>query len=58
MLLPRRLPFPIRPPARARLARALWRTAGLVLAMLLAYAAWRGYRDPDLLLDLAAFRLC
>jgi hypothetical protein len=44
--------------ARGRLSRAVWHTIGLVLAALLAYAVWRGYQNPDLLLDLGAFRLC
>jgi hypothetical protein len=43
-------------------ARAPWRAArhaiGLLVAALLAYAVWRGYQSPDLLLDLAAWRLC
>ena len=30
---------------------------GVALA-LLAYAVWRGYQSPDLLLDLSTFRLC
>jgi hypothetical protein len=29
-----------------------------VLAALLAYAAWRGYQNPDLLLDFSGLRLC
>ncbi len=43
---------------RARVLRTVRRTVGLVLAVLLAYAVWRGYHHPDLLLDLAAFGLC
>jgi hypothetical protein len=58
MLLSRGFPFSVAVPSRARLARALRRAAGLLLVLLLAYAAWQGYRNPDLLLDLAAFRLC
>jgi len=27
-------------------------------AALLAYAVWRGYQSPDLILDLSALRLC
>jgi len=45
-------------PTRARLARALWHTLGLIAAALLAYAVWRGYQSPDLILDLSALRLC
>ena len=44
--------------ARGGIPRAVWHTIGLVLAVLLAYAVWRGYQNPDLLLDLGAFRLC
>ena len=40
------------------MSRALWHTIGLILALLLAYAIWRGYQAPDFLLDFAAFRLC
>jgi len=36
----------------------MWHTLGLILAGLLAYAFWRGYQNPDLLLDLSALRLC
>jgi len=39
-------------PRRARLA------IGAAIALLLAWLAWQGYRNPDLLLGLAAFRLC
>jgi len=53
---------PLSPPepfgGRARLPRAVWHTVGLIVALLLAYAIWRGYQAPDFLLDLAAFRLC
>jgi hypothetical protein len=50
-------PHPQLPP-RGGIPRAVWHTVGLVLALLLAYAVWRGYQNPDFLLDLAAFRLC
>jgi hypothetical protein len=43
---------------RLRLPRAVWHTIGLILALLLAYAIWRGYQAPDLALDLSALRLC
>jgi len=46
------------PSTRPRVQRATWHTLGLIVAALLAYAIWRGYQNPDLLLDLAAFRLC
>jgi hypothetical protein len=44
--------------ARGRITRAMWHTIGLIVAALLAYALWRGYQNPDLLLDLSALRLC
>jgi hypothetical protein len=44
--------------ARSRTRRALWHTLSLIAAVLLAYAVWRGYQNPDLILDLSALRLC
>jgi hypothetical protein len=35
-----------------------WQLVKVLLAALLAYAIWRGYQNPDLLLDLSALRLC
>lgn len=46
------------PTTRFSLQRATWHTLGLIVAAILAYAVWRGYQNPDLLLDLAALRLC
>jgi hypothetical protein len=46
------------PRTRWTLSRATWHTIGLIVAALLAYAIWRGYQNPDLLLDLSAMRLC
>jgi hypothetical protein len=45
-------------PRRLRIPRAVWHTIGLALAALLAYAVWRGYENPDFLLDLGALRFC
>jgi hypothetical protein len=45
-------------PSRGRFSRVVWHAIGLVLAALLAYAVWRGYQNPDLLLDWGALRLC
>jgi hypothetical protein len=42
----------------AVLPRLILRLAGAATALLLLYAAWQGYRNPDFLLGLAAFRLC
>jgi hypothetical protein len=40
-------------------ARAVVRVLGVVLAALVIYACWRGYRSPDFLLGVgAAFGLC
>ena len=44
--------------AGRRITRAIWHTVGLILATLLAYVAWRGYQNPDLLLELSSLRLC
>ena len=44
--------------ARTTIPRAVWHTVGAILAALLAYAIWRGYQSPDLLLDLGALKLC
>ena len=39
--------------------RLLWRVLAATGALLLAYGAWAGYQNPDLLLNIAsAFRLC
>jgi hypothetical protein len=47
-------------PQRTRWSRSrvVWHTIGLILAALLAYAVWRGYQNPDFLLDLGNLRLC
>ena len=45
---------PVPSPA-ARRARVV---IGAAAVMLLAWLAWQGYRNPDFLLGLAAFRLC
>lgn len=44
--------------ARSRVTRGMWHAMGLVLAALVAYAAWRGYQNPDLVIELSALRLC
>ena len=36
----------------ARVPRLVWHSIGLVIAVLIAWAIWRGYQNPDLLLDL------
>ena len=50
-------PTPTSPkPALSR--RVAWHALGLVVAALLAWLIVRGYRQPELLLDLANMRLC
>jgi hypothetical protein len=47
------------PRVRGPLARRLiGHTLGLVAAALIAWLIFRGYRQPELLLDLASMRLC
>ncbi len=38
--------------------RAVWHLVGLLLAVMLAWLVLRGYRQPELLLDIANLRLC
>lgn len=58
------LPSPwVDPPAAADrpspvTPRLILRLVGAATALALLYAAWQGYRNPDFLLGLAAFRLC
>jgi hypothetical protein len=40
------------------LPRAVWHLVGLLLAVMLAWLVLRGYRQPELLLDIANLRLC
>ena len=43
---------------RARYARVAMHLAGLLAAGVIAWLLWRGWQQPELLLDLAAMRLC
>lgn len=45
-------------PARARFTRVAMHVAGLIAAGVIAWLLWQGYRQPELILDLAAVRLC
>jgi hypothetical protein len=45
-------------PGGSRWSRVARRILAFAAAALLTYAVWRGYQNPDLLLDLANFRLC
>jgi predicted lipase len=38
--------------------RLVWHSLGLIIAVLIAWLVFRGYRQPELLLDLAGMRLC
>jgi len=38
--------------------RTLWHTAGLLIALALAWLILRGYRQPEFLLDFVNLRLC
>jgi hypothetical protein len=46
------------PRSFARVPRRVWHSIGLLIAALVAWAIWRGYQNPDLLLDLGALNLC
>jgi hypothetical protein len=43
---------------RSRYMRVALHLAGLVAAGILAWLLWQGWRQPELLLDFAAMRLC
>jgi hypothetical protein len=45
-------------PWRRRVPPWLWHAIGLALAALLGFLIWRGYQNPDFLLDFGPFRLC
>lgn len=51
-------PNPRSPRFASRATRLVGHSIGFILAALIAWAIWRGYQNPDLLLDLAAFKLC
>jgi hypothetical protein len=38
--------------------RLVWHSLGLIAAALVAWLIFRGYRQPELLLELANMRLC
>lgn len=46
------------PAPRARYLRVATHLAGLLAAGLIAWLLWRGWRQPELLLELANMRLC
>jgi hypothetical protein len=45
-------------PARPRYPRVALHVAGVVAAGVLAWLLWQGWQQPELMLDLAAMRLC
>ncbi|MGI8895574.1 MAG: hypothetical protein ACR2HE_07985 [Casimicrobiaceae bacterium] len=45
-------------PRRFRSHRTVWHTAGLLLALAIAWLMFRAYRQPDLLIDFVNLRLC
>jgi len=46
------------PSPRARYRRVALHLVGLVAAGVIAWLLWRGWRQPELLLDIANMRLC
>jgi hypothetical protein len=38
--------------------RLVWHSLGLIVAVAVAWLIFRGYRQPEFLLDLANMRLC
>ena len=40
------------------LVRWPWRLVALVLVAALGYVIWRGYQQPELILDFASMSLC
>ncbi len=45
-------------PPRVRFARVALHLAGLIAAGVIAWLLWLGYRQPELILDLANVSLC
>jgi hypothetical protein len=39
-------------------SRIVWHTLGLIAAVIVAWLIFRGYRQPEFLLELANMRLC
>ena len=51
-------PAAVGSPRVAVAARRVRHAIGLAIALLCLWFVWQGYRNPDFLLGLAAFRLC
>jgi hypothetical protein len=45
-------------PPRFYSQRAFWHSLGLLLALAVAWLAFRAYRQPDFLIDFANMQLC
>jgi len=45
-------------PRRFQSHRTVWHTAGLLLALAIAWLIFRAYRQPDFLIDFVNLRLC
>jgi len=45
-------------PRRFLSRRAFWHSAGILLALAVAWLVFRAYRQPDFLLDLASMQIC
>ncbi len=52
------LPSPSGPSPRSRWSRVALHLIGLLAAGVIAWLRWRGWRQPELLLDIANVRLC
>ena len=46
------------PRSRSRWSRVTLHLIGLIAAGVIAWLLWRGWRQPELLLDIANMRLC
>jgi uncharacterized membrane protein len=47
-----------REPRRFLFRRAVWHSAGFLLALAIAWLVFRAYRQPDFLIDLVNMQLC
>jgi hypothetical protein len=45
-------------PRRFSSGRIFWHTAGVLLALAIAWLVFRAYRQPDFLIDLVNMQLC
>jgi hypothetical protein len=40
------------------LHRTVWHTTGLIVALIVAWLVFRGYRQPEFIIDFMSMRLC